>query len=176
MFRYFVDKNHLCVMRLRKGFNIAKNCTGDSIFTLPGRPVDGTGDIEVRVISVPLDGGETEYLATNIFDESLTASDFKELYFLRWPIELKYGELKNQFLMEEFSGATSISIEQEFFLNLLLSNIAALLKKSADDEIQKKANRSNKYRPHWCQAPLTLLTHRCVTVSGTNVINHITSH
>lgn len=65
---------------------------------------------------------------------------------MRWPIELKYGELKNQFLMEEFSGATNISIEQEFFINLLLSNISALLKSSADDEIRQNKKESNKYR------------------------------
>ena len=46
------------------------------------------------MISVPLDGGETGYLATTIFDESLTSDDFKELYFMRWPIESKYEELK----------------------------------------------------------------------------------
>ena len=47
---------------------------------------------------------------------------------------IQNGELKNQFLLEEFSGATSTSVEQEFFINLLLSNITALLKSSADEE------------------------------------------
>lgn len=146
MFRYFSSKGYLCVMRIREGLNIAKQCTGDCILTLPGNSKDGTLDINVRVVSIPLDSGVTEYLATNIFDESLTAADFKELYFLRWPIEIKYGELKNQFLMEEFSGATSTSIEQEFFINLLLSNLSALLKSSADEEIRRSENNSNKYR------------------------------
>ena len=35
---------------------------------------------------------------------------FKELYFQRWPVELKYKELKSRFAMEEFSGATATSI------------------------------------------------------------------
>ena len=49
--------------------------------------------------------------------------------------------------MEEFSGATSISVEQEFWLNLLLSNISALLKRSADDIIkQNDKKKTNKYR------------------------------
>ena len=146
MFRYFADKGYLCVMRIREGFNLAKQCTGDCILTLPGDKKKGTEDINVRIIAIPLDGGETEYLATSIFDESLTAEDFKELYFMRWPIELKYGELKNQCLMEEFSGATSTSIEQEFFINLLLSNLASLVKCAADDHIKENANPNNKYR------------------------------
>lgn len=146
MFRYFAEKGYLCVMRIRDGLNLAKKCTGDCIFTLPGDKKSGTPDIKIRVIAVPLDSGETEYLATTLFDESFTSSDFMQLYFMRWPIESKYGELKNQFLLEEFSGATSTSIEQEFFINLLLSNIASLLKSSADEAIKEKARSSNKYR------------------------------
>ena len=68
---------------------------------------------------------------------------------MRWPIEQEYGELKNQFMMEEFSGATSTSIEQEFFINLLLSNLAALIKASADEMIEKKHGQptSSAIRP-----------------------------
>jgi hypothetical protein len=65
---------------------------------------------------------------------------------MRWPIESKYNELKNRFLIEEFSGATSISIEQEFYINLLLSNLSAMVKSSADWEIQRVENPKNKYR------------------------------
>jgi len=146
MFRYFADKGYLCVMRIREGYKMAKSCTGDCIQILPGNPKEGTEDVSVRVIAIPLDGGETEYLATSIYNKSLNRKDFKELYFLRWGLEKKYGELKNQFLLEEFSGATSTSVEQEFFINLLLSNITALLKSSADEEIRKGAKKSNKYR------------------------------
>ena len=88
----------------------------------------------------------SKYLVTSIFDETLTASDFKELYFLRWPIEQKYGELKNQYLIEEFSGATSTSIEQEFYINLMLSNLAAMIKRAADNKINESADPDNKYR------------------------------
>lgn len=146
MFRYFANKGYLCVMRIRDKMKIAKLCSGDCIMTLPGDSKLGTEDIKVRVISVRLDGGEIEYLATSIFDESLTAADFKDLYFMRWPIEQKYGELKNQCLMEEFSGATSTSIEQEFFINLLLSNLAAMVKRAADNHIEDHKKSTNKYR------------------------------
>ncbi len=146
MFRYFADKGYMCVMRIKESTKLAKQCIGDCILTLHGDKKKETSDIKVRVISVPLDGGDTEYLVTSIFDKSLSEKDFKELYFLRWPIESKYNELKNQFLIEEFSGATSTSIEQEFFINLLLSNLASLLKSAADDEIKEKARQSNRFR------------------------------
>lgn len=146
LFRYFADKGYLCVMRIKDSLNIAKQCTGDSILTLQGDSKKGTADITVRVIAVKLDGGEIEYLATTLFDPSFTPEDFKELYFLRWPIESKYNELKNRLLIEEFSGATSISIEQEFYLNLLFTNLAAMIKSSADAEIRRAENPKNKYR------------------------------
>ena len=146
MFRYFAAKGYLCIMRIREGFNLAKQCTGDCILTLSGDKKKGTEDISVRVIAIPLDGGETEYLATSIFDESLSTEDFKDLYFMRWPIELKYGELKNQCLLEEFSGATSTSIEQEFFINLLMSNLSSMVKSAADKHIEENSNSNNKCR------------------------------
>ncbi len=40
-----------------------------------------------------------------IFDRGYYSEDmFRELYFYRWPVELKYKELKSRFAMEEFSG------------------------------------------------------------------------
>ena len=71
---------------------------------------------------------------------------FQELYFYRWPVELKYKELKSRFAMEEFSGATAVSIQQEFYINMLLSNLASLIKNEADEEIQISAKSTNKFR------------------------------
>ncbi len=51
---------------------------------------------------------------------------FKELYFQRWPVELKYKKLKSRFAMEEFSSAAATSIIQEFYINMLLSNLVSL--------------------------------------------------
>ena len=94
----------------------------------------------------PLDSSETEYLVTNIFDKNFTADMFKELYFMRWPIETKYYELKYHIFLEEFNGATSNSIRQEFFINLLISNLASLIKNAADAKIANDAKSTNKYR------------------------------
>jgi len=146
MFRYCVEHGHLCVMRLREAINIAKKCNGDSRFTLKGIPKDGTEDVEVRVIEVTLDNGSKEYLATNLDDPAIKPYMFKELYFLRWPIECKYYELKEILDIESFNGATSTSVVQEFYLNMLLANIAALIKNHVDSEITKNANPKNKYR------------------------------
>ena len=71
----------------------------------------------------------TETLVTNIYDNTITPSKFKELYFLRWGVESKYKELKNSLKIEEFSGTKPIAIEQDFYASIYLSMVGALLKK-----------------------------------------------
>ena len=146
LFRFCTDNDHSCVMRLREQFKITKASHGDITTILAGNSKAHTEDMKIRVIAVPLESGETEYLATNIFDKSITADMFKELYFLRWPVESKYYELKYRVNIEEFNGATSNSIRQEFFINVLISNLASLIKNAADDEIDSRANPGNRYR------------------------------
>jgi hypothetical protein len=133
-------------MRLKEGFNISKKCSGDIITILPGNKKDGTQDIKIRVIEVILDNGTKEYLATNLFDSEITQSMFRELYFYRWPIETKYKELKSRLSMEEFSGATATSVFQEFYINMLLSNLSSLIKNEVDEEINITSKSTNKFR------------------------------
>ena len=57
---------------------------------------------------------------------------FQELYFYRWPVELKYKELKSRLAIEEFSSATTTSVFQEFYINMLLSNLSSLIKNQAN--------------------------------------------
>ena len=148
MFRFFLENGYICVMRLKEKIRLAKSCRGDSVLSLDFDDAgsDTTLKIPVRVISVNLGNGTTEYLATNLFNKEYTRDDFKELYFKRWSLELKYNELKNQLLLEEFNGATSISVEQEFFINLLYSNLASLAKSSADREIDESSKSDNRFR------------------------------
>ena len=146
MFRYCVEHQHLCLMRLKQNYNIAKKCSGDIITVLPGNEKDRTEDTKIRVIEVILNGGTKEYLATNLFDSHISQQMFRELYFYRWPVETKYKELKSRLAIEEFSGATTTSVLQEFYINVLLSNLSSLIKNQVDEEIQITAKSTNKYR------------------------------
>ena len=146
MFRYCVEHQHLCLMRLKQNYNIAKRCSGDIITVLPGNKKDRTEDTKIRVIEVILNDGTKEYLATNLFDSHISQQMFRELYFYRWPVETKYKELKSRLAIEEFSGATTTSVLQEFYINVLLSNLSSLIKNQVDEEIQITAKSTNKYR------------------------------
>ena len=146
MFRYCVEHQHLCLMRLKQNYNIAKKCSGDIITVLPGNEKDRTEDTKIRVIEVILNDGTKEYLATNLFDSHISQQMFRELCFYRWPVETKYKELKSRLAIEEFSGATTTSVLQEFYINVLLSNLSSLIKNQVDEEIQITAKSTNKYR------------------------------
>lgn len=136
LFRYCVEHQHLCLMRLKQNYNIAKKCSGDILTVLPGNEKDGTEDIRIRVIEVILNDGTKEYLATNLFDSHISQQMFRELYFYRWPVETKYKELKSRLTIEEFSGATTTSVLQEFYINVLLSNLSSLIKNQVDEKFR----------------------------------------
>ena len=61
-------------------------------------------------------------------------------------MELKYKELKSRFAMEEFSGATATSIIQEFYINMLYSNLCAIVKNDADEKIAASSRPDNEYQ------------------------------
>lgn len=96
-----------------------------------------TGDsIVVRVVKFILPNGEQETLITNLSGDDATVDDCKELYFKRWGIETRYDELKNKFEIENFSGKTPRAIEQDYHATILLSNLASLIEKDANDLYQ----------------------------------------
>lgn len=78
--------------------------------------------IKCRVIKFKLPSNEIETLITNVFDYNLGINAFKELYFLRWPVEIEYNLLKNKLEIENFSTRTVEGIYQDFYISLLLSN------------------------------------------------------
>jgi len=107
-----------------------------------------TGDqiLKIRVIKFMLDSEIQEVLITNLTDKSLDISDFKELYFKRWSIEVKFNELKNRLQIENFTGDTKIAIEQDFYASIYLSNMAAVAKADANQDVeQTNEGKSLKY-------------------------------
>jgi hypothetical protein len=94
--------------------------------------------MRLRAIRFTLPSGEEELLITNIDDEALGIEEFKTLYFKRWEIETKYDELKNKLQLQKFTGDTPLSVEQDFYATMFLSNMASLVKQEADEMIAKE--------------------------------------
>ncbi len=132
MFDYLNNQGLLFLMRVSESFKVAQSIDdNDSILNYKFQ-----GEMkQVRVVNVKISDEITEVLITNIYDENISPSQFKELYFLRWGVESKYKELKSSLKIEEFSGTKPIAIEQDFYASIYLSMIAALIKKEADAAI-----------------------------------------
>jgi hypothetical protein len=135
------------IMRVRTKFNndIDAQTTSDGYVTLEKEG----NQFRVRVVKIQLDSGETETLITNITDKRLGVKAFKELYFLRWPIETKYNVVKNKLHIEHFSTRTIEGIGQEFYATLFLANVASAAVHDAEPIITKeRINKNNKYTYH----------------------------
>ena len=95
--------------------------------------------IQVRFVQVILDDGEVEVLATSVLDADILATDdFKELYFKRWGIETLYEIIKNRLSLENFTGLSVLSIKQDFYATIFISNLETLITQSANEELSNK--------------------------------------
>ena len=72
----------------------------------------------VRIVKFVLSSGETETLLTNFYKRGMTTDMYKELYFMRWPVETKFDIVKNKLQLENFTGRTVEAISQDFYLDL----------------------------------------------------------
>ncbi|MDA6072837.1 IS4 family transposase, partial [Flavobacterium sp. AC] len=109
-----------------------------------GKDYDKTTSIKVRLVRVDLPGGEIEILMTSLLDSQIYPSNiFKELYFLRWGIETFYDELKNKLKVEYFTGYSKMSIEQDFFCAVFISNLQSIIVNDLEEELKVK-NQNTK--------------------------------
>jgi hypothetical protein len=127
------------LMRVRQKFNIEIDSLPFGSHTL--EITDGNNSVVTRVIKFKLsqnnknnDDEIIETLITNIFDKDLTIDDFKQLYFWRWPVETKYNLLKQKIQLENISGRSELSIRQDFFINILFSNLVAIAQEKSQQE------------------------------------------
>ena len=101
--------------------------------------------LKVRLLRIELPGGEVEVLMTTLLDsQKYPAKMFKELYFLRWGIETFYDELKNKLKVEHFTGYSQVSIQQDFFCAVFISNLQSVMVNDLEDELSVQ-NQGKKY-------------------------------
>lgn len=130
LLRYLDAKKILFLMRVPKTFTKAISQQQDSLFTYPSS--NDKKALPLRSIHFLLENGCCEYLVTNLMPEQMPFEKFSDLYHLRWGVESKYRELKNRLEIEAFNSVKSVSVRQEFFAAIYLSNLAAIVKLSAD--------------------------------------------
>lgn len=127
------------LFRLRSKFNVKidKLPLGSHIITM-------YENVTVRIVKFTLPSGEIETLMTNLLD--IDESEFKELYFKRWPVEIKFDIVKNKLELPCFGGFTENIIMQDFWISMYLVNMAAIAKREADEKIKaERKDKNNKY-------------------------------
>ncbi len=113
---------------------------------------------KVRVVKLKLPSDEIEVLITNVGRNQFKKSEFMELYFKRWPIETKYNRIKNKLKLENFSGRTFISVQQDFYATMFLSNLVAISKVITDESIQEM-NRGKELKYDYQVNESMLISH-----------------
>jgi hypothetical protein len=96
---------------------------------------------KIRLVKVILDNGEIEILATSLVDDKKYPNkEFKWLYGKRWGIETNFDHLKNHLMIEDFTGLSSLSVLQDFYVSMFMANMQQILINEAQDELkdQKK--------------------------------------
>ena len=92
--------------------------------------------IKVRLVRVKLSSGKIEVLMTNLWQqEGYAVNEFKKLYSLRWGVESNISFQKNILQLESISGLTPVSVMQDFYATVFVSNLHFLLIKQAQQTI-----------------------------------------
>lgn len=139
------EKELKFLIRLRRKFNAGIDALGNGVHEY--KLSYSQGILKVRVIKFALPSGEIETLVTNLTDAGMGIKDFEELYFMRWPVETKYGEIKLKLEVENFSGRTEVAIQQDFFITMMLSNIIAVGALEAQPAVDTaREGKKNKHR------------------------------
>lgn len=104
------------------------------------------GNLVFRVVIIKLVTGEKEILLTSLINkEEHPYIDFKELYFKRWKVEESYKFIK-AIEIENFSGKSTLAVEQDFHATVLVTNSHALLMLESEDEMKKQNKEKNSLR------------------------------
>ena len=78
----------------------------------------------IRLITVRLENGNSEVLATNLPRNQFPQEDFREIYHMRWQIETAYETLKDRLQLENFTGTKATLLEQDIYSTIYVSNLA----------------------------------------------------
>ena len=103
--------------------------------------------LQLKVINIVLSSGEKEKLVSNLTDE-FSVDEIKWLYSKRWRIETNYQYVKYAHLLECFTGESVTAIYQDFYISLLVINIAGTMYMEQKKELDIHSELTvNTYNP-----------------------------
>ena len=79
---------------------------------------------------------ESVTLLTNMSPEFASLSELKDLYTIRWKIEMNYDKMKNKLRIEEYSGRKEINIQQDFYAKTYLFNLYQAINNKSQEKLE----------------------------------------
>jgi hypothetical protein len=112
--------------------------------------LDPALSISLRVLTIHLEDGGSEYLLTTLLEaESFPYDIFQGLYAKRWGSETNYDAYKNILEIENFTGKSVLSVRQDFYATVLTHNIQGLIQWDLAEEIAAdNQSQTRKYQYH----------------------------
>ncbi len=104
-------------------------------------------DADYRVVRIRI-GGKEEYesIITNLDRKQFPASKIKELYKLRWDIEVSYRHLKYSVDLNALHSKRRDFIRQEIFARMIMFNISMIIISYVQDKKLEKKKRKLQYK------------------------------
>ena len=105
-------------------------------------------DADYRVVRIKINGKDKEYesIITNLDRKQFPASKIKELYKLRWDIEVSYRHLKYSVDLSALHSRRRDFIRQEIWARLVMFNISMIIIDYVQDRKLEKKNRDLEYK------------------------------
>jgi len=105
-------------------------------------------DADYRVVRIKIDGSSEEYesLITNLDRKLFPASKIKELYKLRWGIEVSYRHLKYSVELSALHCRRRDFIRQEIWARLVMFNLSMIIIDYVSDHKLSKKERNLEYK------------------------------
>ena len=118
----------------------ADNQCHDRVVNISKNAKGGADSLNIRLIRIELSTGETELLATNVFE--IGYEKFQELYNLRWQEETYFLLVKERLSLENFTGKSLIAVYQDFWSTVFLSNLESFLIEPAQDILSSRETKN----------------------------------
>ena len=101
-----------------------------------------------RFVRIRIDGNEEKYetIITNLPSDEFTSEDIKELYKLRWDIEVSYRHLKYSVNLNALHSRRRDFIKQEILGRMIMFNISMIIIEEAYKLKFKKKHRKYEYK------------------------------
>jgi hypothetical protein len=115
------------------------------------------GETKIRIFNLILPSGETEKLATNVFDEDFVVSDFYAVYDKRWGVETSYLMVKERLAIENFTSSKKNLMLQDFYAAVITYNLMEIA--CMEQEAKRRENNADVTRKYEQSANRNIVAH-----------------